>query len=535
MKKNKIKGTSKKIPPSISIQASYKSLTGRIMSKTEIQHSIEKMPLGSILSVLSDLCSDTLDNSKLIRRFNTHLLKQGKTPLKIDNELICSHQGLMLLWKWIIAYGDVDTVSSFSYDEEEVFYDIILLNLALVDHYSSPLDDNIKYEFFRNLFFNHTTYTYISLSRSVILYTEIAQNRDYFDTKDFMDIGEFFFERYGYTIRDYLHVLTTLWAGYTGNSSKGRIAMDKNYFKRARFYPIAERILDELSLSIEERREWAIDTLNDRWNFTQFIEKPLLEVIPGGYICFHEKLIEELFINQLYFKIRHLYNNNDSQILSFMGRCFEKYVEMLTEKAINLSSLPYELIKEFEWKGRRSPDVLIRLGNKLLAVEVKGHRLKLDSIIGSDSKSIDGDLNRMLNKPISQLYKCIHFLSDRNHHVMKGVEEIHLITVSYGGIPTFLPFEKEFQSIKDSFELPISTINHMDISEYEEMMGLIGNRNAIQLFQMLKNKENISPYESFSNFYARSSFGKKGSRLIRSRFYEIIDETLDLIEKNYNH
>lgn len=539
MKSKKLKSTSIKRHSFITVQATYKSLTGKALPKNEIQNIIKNMYLGGMISVLSKLCSQDLNDKEIIRRFRNYCIKSGRGTLNINHDfIICSQQGLMLLWKWLIVYGNTDTSNMFynAEGEEEAFYHIIVLNMALIDHYQSPIDENIHYDMFRNLFFNHQSQSHVSLARSVFLYTEIAPQNELFEQGDFMDINSLFLEKYGYSIREYLHVLTTLWSVFSGETVKGKtaITITLNYFALTPFQEAAKKVLKELSLPLEARRSWATDSLSNRWNFRQFLEFPLLEVKEGCYLSFNSKVLGELFINQLYFKIRQIDTNPNSQILNFMGRCFEKHVELFAEKAHNLSNIPYKLIKEFRFnKGDKSPDLLLRLGNKLLAIEVKGNRLSLNSIISNDTDSIDKDLERMILRPLKQLYKCIEKLKLINHSSLDGIEELHLLIVNFGEVPTFKPFESKFQEIKKDFDIPIVGVHHMEVGEYEALMGLISSKKPIHLFRFLNNKLRLKPDESFSNYYHSAFYAKKGNHLINDLFNKYTDETLALLQQ-YN-
>lgn len=525
----------------IDVHQTFKSLHGYVLTKEQIKSKIQSLPLGGIVSVLSKLCSQELNDLQNVRRFNMYLIQKDEAYIENENGMIiCSQQGLMLLWKWLILYGNTETLDTF-YQEEEAFYDIMILSMAILDHYEKQVDEKIFYDIFKNLFFNHNQSPVHSLSRSIILYTDIACQNEIFDEKEFRDINTHFFEKYEYTIREYLHVLTSLWAAFANvedTKSKTAKTITINYFSSTPFQNAAAKILKEISLSFDDRKKWALASLNDQWNFTQFLEYPLIEVEEGNYLCFNLNVLAESFINQLYFKIRQIYSSKDTQIFSFMGRCFEKYVEMITEKAQRNSSLPYHLIKEFTFnKGDRSPDVLLRLGDKLLAVEVKGTRLKLDSIVSEsknyvDKDSIDIDMERMIHEPLKQLYKCITKLKQINHESLSGINEIHLLIVTFGEIPTIGPFEQTFQSIKNEFDNSIVGVHHMSIDEYELLMGLIGNKNAVQIFRVLTNKIRFSNNESFNNFYHKSFFHGKGLGLIKELFYQYTDESMHLISEH---
>src|SRR5690606_38085076 len=152
-----------------------------------------------------------------------------------------------------------------------------------------------------------------------------------FNANDDIDIHTPFQQKYGYSIKEYLSIVFGLIAGFL-RRGRGGIRSDwvrsSNYFSNIPLAAdIADSIIDELSMSIQEARDWSLQTIDQPWNYTMFRQKPILKLANGNFLPINIQFLNEKVFSELYFKIREAFPDDSTQIISFYGKCFEKYVE----------------------------------------------------------------------------------------------------------------------------------------------------------------------------------------------------------------
>ncbi|MGO4540361.1 hypothetical protein [Paenibacillus sp. 2TAB19] len=516
----------------IGVFATYSDLFGKKYDVTKLQKLIGDLPFDPLINILSQFSSNQngIDNKFIKTNFIEFLRAAGISHLdlieeKLSQQVIYSKQGILSVWKWILAHGD----QTKTVDEIQVWHAaslIIYLNLITSDYLNDERMDinEIKYDLFTNVFFNSEQPVNVALARAVILFNDIAQEEDGFNKKEYIDVHEAFINKYGYSIKDYLASVFLIFAGFIKKDSElvANWIRPSNYFGNTNIPELSQKILEELSISVDEAREWSLSTLNEPWNYTLFRQRPILTLTDGSFMPISLVFLFETVFSELYFKIRHSFPSENTQVISFFGRCFERYIETIATQAVNLSTLPYEYIKEFHFGKRRSPDAMIRLGNKLLVIEAKVRRLSMDSLINPTKESIDKDINRMVITPLKQLHNCLMELKNIDHPVLKGVDEIHLMSVTYGAFPSLPPFEEEINnSLIEHFEIPVRGHYHLDIEEFELLAELMSRRNAAPVFKYLDNKTRLMKNMSFKNFLFSSN--------LRPRIFGPIKHKLDII------
>ncbi|MGO4271241.1 hypothetical protein AB4Z22_15575, partial [Paenibacillus sp. TAF58] len=395
----------------IGTYATYSDIFGHKYNQEKLIELIKELPLGGVLNVLSQLNSIPGNDKEIRSNFFDHLHAINPelkfVEKKVEPHFLYSGQGLLAVWKWLLAYGDVDKL-----DDDILIIQatniIVYLNLLISDYlYDEKVDlERLKHDMFSNVVFNSESDLRNSLARAALMFDEIAGDSTNFNPKEYLDIKEAFVNHYGYSIKEYLSVIFALFAGFM--KSKNEVTPEWNratdYFSDSKIPTVANSILEELSMTISEGSLWANETLHETWNYTKFRQKPILKLENGAFFPINIKYLHEQVFDELYFKIRQAFPERDTQIFSFYGRCFEKYIEILAEEAISNSPLPYVLTKEFSFGSNKSPDVMIKLGNKLLAVEAKAKRLSMDAFISGSKDAIEKDTSRMVIEPILQLH-----------------------------------------------------------------------------------------------------------------------------------
>ncbi|MFC8689551.1 hypothetical protein [Brevibacillus porteri] len=528
-----------KKPAYYGVYETFSNLFGYMPSQEQLVHYIQAVPLGGVLNVLSQITALPMNDKDTKNQFMRFLEgmfpKQHITNPISESDVIYSKQGLLAVWKWLLAHGNLAHL-----EKEVVIEDgtnmVLFINLIVSDYLHDDRVDknNIKYELFSNAVFNTETEVGSSLARSILIFDLISSNPQNFHQNDYIDIHTPFQQTYGYSIKEYLSVIFALFAGFSKRANDGisrNWARPSDYFRDSPLAGIADSIIDELSMSFEEAREWSLSTIDQPWDYTKFRQKPILKLTNGNFFPINLQFLHEKVFSELYFKIRLAFPANNTQIISFYGKCFEKYVEILAEHSASESRIPYRFVPEFPYdiNSKRSPDALVRLDNSMLAIEAKVYRLKMDSLIGGiDSIDvIEEDIERMAIKSIKQLHDRVKELIDRHHEAFDGIEKLYLISVTFGEFPSLKPFELKInEELQQYFKIPIEYHFHLDIEEFEILMELISRVKAKPVFRYLrtKNLQESTKYMPLKNYLLRGSFRPKRSIYIQNQLNDILDE-----------
>ncbi|MGO4275155.1 hypothetical protein AB4Z22_35875, partial [Paenibacillus sp. TAF58] len=128
------------------------------------------------------------------------------------------------------------------------------------------------------------------------------------------------------------------------------------------------------------------------------------------------------------------------------------------------------------------------------------------------------------------LHNRIKELKERGHEALQGIDEIYLMSVTFGEFPTLTPFEEEIRLIVEkSFEIPIKAYYHVDIEEFEMFAEIFSRKSAKPLFKYLDNKKKHSNHLPFKNFLFSSSLKPKRLGYIAKKFKKHIDEISGII------
>ncbi|MFB6367187.1 hypothetical protein ACFCP7_24690 [Paenibacillus elgii] len=503
---------------------------GRKYSEEEIKGLIQNLSLGGILVILSQMGSFGAEDPRVRKLFFKYLNDLGLEELSgaFKNHVLYSEQGLLMLWKWIFAHGIQDSLSA-SVNPVLGINQIIHLCISISDYlYDQVPEEEAKYYIFSNVVFNNKADLGSDLARALLIFDEIAKDRRNFTEKEFIDIHSAFSETYGYTIREYLAVVFGLISSFFVSSDSKSI-LNPNWNKSSNFFEniqnpaLGEAILNELSMSFSEASSWSQNNFDKPWDFTKFRQKPLLRLDNGNFYPISLRFLFDKVLSELYFKIREAFPRDNTQVISFFGRCFEKYLEISTGKSLEVRKRnPYIFIPEFSYgkkRSNRSPDVMLRLGDTLLAVEAKVYRLKMNSLFGN-KESIDEDTQRIAVEPIIQLHKRLSELQALSHPMIKGVSKIYLMSVTFGDFPTLKPFEEKISQSIGTFKLPVKGCFHLDIEEYEMLMELLSRNSSAPIFAYLDNKQQLGPHMSFKNFLFASHLHPRRPRFTRERMFE---------------
>ncbi|MCX7568936.1 hypothetical protein OS242_03035 [Tumebacillus sp. DT12] len=507
------------------------------VDKTDTDELIDRLstvPLGTLLNVLSRMSALPLDKDAAVRDlFERNFPIAGQ---RAKNKYLYSHQGLLATWKWLLAYGDTNAIEE---DNMPLGHAVLILLIFCIEISDAiSLEDisveSVKKHMLQNYVFNQHTAGFAALARAKMIFTELPIEVGMNFPRESINFSSKFYETYGYSIQDYLGTISLITAKYQEDEdaifSNREVDLIK-LFNNAEFTKVGAKVLDSLSISLEDAKLWAIDTIDSHWNYTKFLEYPIIKLPNGRSYPIMSKLLEEQFFSQLFFRIRNCYPRNDSKFLGFMGRVFERYVQILLERAIHDSSLPYEVIQEFEYEYgaggvKRSPDLMLRLGDKLLVIETKSRRLLLETILEGEESYIEKDIDRMVIEPIKQIHdRLSELIHGVQHSKLKGIRDIFVMSVTTGEFPTIQFIEDKItERLSSLLDMDFKGHFHLSIEEFELMSNLIGRKNGKPIFRILENKKKLFPGMSFTNFIVSTSLPNRFPKLIFEKLSESLDD-----------
>lgn len=550
----------------VKVIATNKEILGSKKPKKEIQELIFRLPLLSMFVLLSQISSNEIDEDvlkiefketyvgildKLFRdnpppkmvseRVYSNLLdKFNKT---IENNALFPQQSILQLWKWILAYGDPNKINLYQENNlTQICYLSLLVNDHL-DHHDQPnqrvSNEQLYAYLFSNTVFNNEDNLFTTIARTIMIYSDIAKNKDLFNKKEFLDINEDFYKANGYSLKEYIAVIFSLIVVFLKPKELGaNWTQNKDeMLSHTKLAPLAREIIDSLVIDFETISNWAKEEVDSIWNFTEFRKKPLLLLEDNQFLPFSLKLLNEQLFNGLFHKVRHIYPDNDTRFLSFFGKPFEKYAQILLKESITQTKVPYEFIPEFTYGKtgvKHSPDIMLRLNNKLLAIEVKSYRVSLSSAAEANVDSIKKDTNKMIIASLKQVHDRVKELRNLGHESLKGINEIYLMVVNQGHFPTLKPYEDIIEkTLSSHFSVPIKDYYHLDIEEFEMLCMLIERKRPI--FNVLDNKSaKQNRYLPFKVFINENSYHLNKNTIHKNQFVTIIDEIGNMLFDDFS-
>jgi len=518
----------------------YKSLFGKRYNKEKFINLIQTLPLNGIFDILSQLAFHEPDNERNDKLIVEHYVKfidsvergdnsSAKSTLKMHEPdgFIYSLQGLLTTWKWLLAHGNINNLSKNIDLDGGIFSAIYLCQIVSDYLYDENTKVPVEYELFRNAAFNSNVNVLSAVARASYIYIDFSQNRSLFNEKEYVDFNKDFKSYYGYTLKEDIAIILGILSQYVNKATlpihTSWRANLKEAFSESILADKAKNVIESMSTNFSGSNKWAKETLEEPWNFTLFQKKPLFLLPDGTSFPIAPKLLYEKFFNSLFHKIRNIYPDENTNFQRFFGRPFEIYVSMEMKEAIKTSNRKYKFIPEFAFgkdNSKKSPDVMLKLGNKLLAIEAKSMRIKLELLIGNNYKSMDDELNRMIIDPIKQLDSCLSklLLESNNKIDLNDITEVYLMVVTMGEFPTLPTIEERINEIlKGKLNTLVKSVFHLDIEEYEYFCYLISRKKGKSIFRILDNKSTMGSGISFKNFLHSSHLPLRRPKIIKDR------------------
>lgn len=454
-------------------------------------------------------------------------------PLLRKDVHIISVQMLLILLKMIIQYGNHESMDDTEYEIlQDDYKKIIQLQLVVAEEISQK---HLK-EFDANHFL-YSTY-HLNYQRNLAheflrmyyMMEKVSRDKNNFDAdvqNEYRDYYIAFTEKYGFTPTQYSSLL--FWELSIYYSDVKGLIYDtmwrniENVYGRVGKEELIAKVIGALSRTIENYSEWAIESENQEWDFSEFFEFPFIIDAKGNYISICDVTLRNAFFEKIFWLIRDCYPEKDSRAMAFFGRLFEKYIQNLTCHAVKDD---YKYIAEFEYrnekKNKKSSDAYIRKEKNLLVVEAKGFSVLLDCI--RKNENIEKNNNKLFVDPILQADLCLNSVIDEKPE-FAGVEDAYIISVTLDNINAVPKYYNDVhKDVEDGKKCGKTKYYfNFNIEEYEMLMYLVEHQQDIFcLLQEYYDNEKLKP---FSN-YLQEKFPEIGMTDFMEKLYQESSEKM---------
>ncbi|MGV6938631.1 hypothetical protein ACWA2B_24885 [Paenibacillus sp. CMM36] len=524
------------IPPTgvaLKSTISYKELFGQSLSMEEILGEFSQTNIGELLPTIAKLIAihyATNGNSNIVLNQifdKAKHINYGPTvnfivkvlEHSVDAETVLnSPQMLLNVAKFLLVYGDDNTLSAAPVLGDPLpFVRVIFLACILTDYYEGEASrDFILMESVQNGVFNRWANGLSIIQRSVECYLKLSKQKEKFPTGEFLDISKLFMEATGLELNSFLKFLTALVATYDLNSTADELAWTNKLFSHIDHYMKSieydveetEKLFGLISGRIEDFRQSHQNSLNKRWDFSFFRNKPIIRTKDVFYPLDRKLLIDKVWDGLFWMILDHIDDSIKNKFRVFFGRLFETYC---TELILSIEEkIRGKVIPEFEYlPGQKSPDLFLSYGKDLIVIDFKAKRFQMnDTLVRGNIEGYKKDLTGIFITPAEKIYKHLKkfsLLKECRIDIAK-YNRIHCIIVSQGSLVGLSEIYREMDDLirEKGFydELPVRTWNLLSIDEYEVLVGLLEKGKNLPNLLLRKASSEKYKFLSFNDFLA---------------------------------
>lgn len=335
---------------------SYKELFGKEQSDEEIKAYVQSLNMYNSISIICELLSlrdktikktssylwwdidltipfDNVLKSLLLEYCDNHkveLTEEAKSllnPFSREAKLI-TLQSLLHAMKILLAYGNYEWIDSRPQIEKEEYAKTIILALISIDLLSVE-DIRPDHFIYGNYQLNQFNNVGNEICRAYYMYCMIGASSAFLpDSRrdQWININEDFVSKYGYSISQYLATVILLVEKELSDQDKLSfcpIYFDmETAFSKTNHPDCSKAVITDLSVNPQEIQPWAENTLRSWWDYSEFLEHPIMYIPSGKCISLCDKTIVNSLYNNLYWRLRNCYPQSDTTIISYIGELF---------------------------------------------------------------------------------------------------------------------------------------------------------------------------------------------------------------------
>ena len=496
----------------------------------DLQDEIKKIDLAKAISVICELI--TVRNKIIPREIEAPFVGKvivdipyqmvlkskfcgikpsSPTELYSDNRLqknkhVVALQPMLILLKALIKNRNDLEINPTDFDlEDDDYKQVIKMGLLVAESLNQKDETNFSASNFLygTYHINVDHNVAAEIVRSYYLLAVLNRDIDRFEDtkKEYRDYWTAFISKYGYSIEEYLfacfRVLQQYYDANTYLSYRSVWFDPHKAYAGTKMESIASMVIEDISASPEDLKNWCADTYDETWNFQSFLSTPFIKSSNGMFVSISDYTLKNTFFENLFWKIRDCFQLEDSRAMAFYGRLYEKYIQDQTESIVKKDN-SYKYIDEFAYgkgKGKKSSDAYIKKGTKLLAIEAKGFSVLFDCL---QNKSVDRNLEKLYIDPVLQA--DIAFANNKERDDFIDVNELYIISVtmdSINAVPEYI--EKCCKEIDENHvSAELKGFYNISIEEYEMLLYLI--ENGADIFKLLDEYLSETTLMPFSNY-----------------------------------
>lgn len=540
------------------VAVDYKRIFGFTLTDQEIKGLFRNASMGEQLFAIARLNAlfEAGIDSRIILEQTIARLQDSQASLKfLDPLKILVDKGrvpnapnvLLNVAKKILIEGNPSTwMHTRPFDDPNV----ICLSMYLAAVISGTIEPKLNHETIlletvQNGVFYKKSDLGIVLQRSHECFWQLASQPERFRSSEFVDIPATFLRIMGIEIRSFIFFLTAMVITYAPSLVNAeeflwsnRLAKNLNILVGRFGIQVLQRILDEMSVSVDEFRQSHSNAVNHRWDFSYFRQKPLIHVDQVFYPLYSRFVLDYIW-DGLYWRIVDgLEEGERNKFRVFFGRIFEMYCQDLLSSV--QEKINGRLVPEFEYKkGVLTPDAFVQCGSDLVVIDFKAKRLKMnDTLINGDRDSFVEDMKQLFFTPAQKIHRHLKEMAKLTGEKtidITAARRIHAIVVTQGA---FASIKQMYQEIDDYLrqeglyeELPIIQWHLLDIDEFEMLIGLLDH--GARLMGIL-NQKSVPRYRylSFSDYIAYSRPKAQYASVLVDRGQSVTNEVLAILSGN---
>ncbi|MCG7344787.1 hypothetical protein MHZ92_11630 [Sporosarcina sp. ACRSL] len=471
----------------------------------EVIEDIRKIELKKALTIISNysLYGDE-QKKELVKRLIPYI---GNSEVLggIERTYLFGFLNLNYSLKMFIAYGLENPVNKIS-SEYGDFWHVLITIMKISDLIEDDLADNVQLQqTIQKMWLVNRERTFMpTLARQQIFFGDISTNPSIFGN-EFINIHQYFEDEYGYTIQEYISVLTTVCAKIETTElnfeDQKLTGIPRDYFNTTNKREVADKIIYSLTSDLTELKVQAKKSLNNFYDNEYLINSPFFEY-DGHYVLFSPPLLNLGLFDGLCFKLQKICSKYKKDFFTFFGRLFEKYVEFILSDATQKASIPYQFLPEYQYAtGKNSSDSYIKLGKNLLIIECKGGRITKNAKINADLLETEENFLKYVINPINQASAAYTDILKLDPDRFSDVKKVYILSV---GLQRFPKLPMYHERLKNELVLhqQIKHCDYLSLSDLEVIATYI-ERQKKSLFKFIDSKMNYFDYYPYDQYYAK--------------------------------
>lgn len=182
--------------------------------------------------------------------------------------------------------------------------------------------------------------------------------------------------------------------------------IQESHFDAKGLLHVFDNILSKICAEHEAIKNTAIRNIEQIWNFELFYRNPLVK-IKNEIFVLSETFITYHMWEGLYWDVRFSFPKKGEQFMMGFGKPFEKYIQEITQKAVNNSDDSVSFCNKFlySYNGNQiaSSDCYFKIANTLFVVEAKAKSPHSSTFTTINYDAIIREVDDLMVSPIVQV------------------------------------------------------------------------------------------------------------------------------------